>query len=282
MLQNTFCHIPSVGIKSERKLWDAGYTSWESILDHPAPESVLGGKTRFYLQHLEESRQHLEARDISWFEKCLPAKQLWRLFGAFHENAAYLDIESTGLGPPNEAITAISFYDGSQVHSYVSGRNLEDFATDIQDYSLLVTFNGKCFDIPCIERCMGLKLPQAHLDLRFVLGAAGVRGGLKACEKHFGLDRGDLDGVNGYDAVLLWRAYEQRKDERILDTLLAYNIEDVLSLEVLACHAYNLLLDDTPFNGSHRLEIPTPGYNPVQPHRWLLEEIRSAHDRGEL
>ena len=29
MLQHTFCHIPGIGMKTERKLWEAGITSWE-------------------------------------------------------------------------------------------------------------------------------------------------------------------------------------------------------------------------------------------------------------
>ncbi len=29
MLHQTFCHIPGIGMKTERKLWEAGITSWE-------------------------------------------------------------------------------------------------------------------------------------------------------------------------------------------------------------------------------------------------------------
>ena len=46
-----------------------------------------------------------------------------------------------------------------------------------------------------------------------------------------GLDRGYLEGVDGYFAVLLWREYELYHDQEALETLLAYNIADTVNLE---------------------------------------------------
>jgi len=56
--------------------------------------------------------------------------------------------------------------------------------------------------------------------LRYVLKSLGYSGGLKSCEKALGLDRGDLDGVDGYFAVLLWRDYQKKHNEKALETLL--------------------------------------------------------------
>ncbi|MFO8031679.1 MAG: ribonuclease H-like domain-containing protein [Desulfohalobiaceae bacterium] len=42
---------------------------------------------------------------------------------------------------------------------------------------------------------------------------------------------GELQERDGYFAVLLWQDYKQRKSDKSLETLLAYNIQDVLSLE---------------------------------------------------
>ena len=145
------------------------------------------------------------------------------------------------------------------------------------NHDLLVTFNGKCFDVPFLERTFGTRLRMAHVDVRFVLAKAGIRGGLKRCEHHFGMDRGGLEGVDGYWAVLLWRAFENTGDKRFLETLLAYNVEDVLRLRTLAVLAYNLLLEATPFHLSRQLAVPTPGENPVQAHDWALERIRAMY-----
>ena len=41
------------------------------------------------------------------------------------------------------------------------------------------------------------------------MSSLGYRGGLKGCEKCLGLDRAELDGVDGYFAVLLWNEYRK-------------------------------------------------------------------------
>jgi uncharacterized protein YprB with RNaseH-like and TPR domain len=40
---------------------------------------------------------------------------------------------------------------------------------------------------------LALKLDQAHIDLRYLLGSVGSKGGLKKCEEAIGIDRGDLN-----------------------------------------------------------------------------------------
>ncbi|MBW2193860.1 MAG: exonuclease, partial [Deltaproteobacteria bacterium] len=54
-----------------------------------------------------------------------------------------------------------------------------------------------------------------------------------------------------------------------LETLLAYNIQDVLTLEALMVIAYNLKIKDTPFYGN---PLPAP----------LLPEIPLAVDRATI
>jgi hypothetical protein len=277
MLQNTFCHIPRVGVKTEALLWEAGVRSWDDLAALRAPVPGVRGSLPALQAGLEESLARFQAGDGAWFAARMPAKESWRLYADFLHSAAYVDIETTGTGPPEDHITSIALYDGATVRTYVHGRNLEDFLDDIRDYRLLVTFNGKCFDAPFIERQFATRLDMAHLDLRFALKAAGVGGGLKKVEKHFGLDRGDLDGVDGYWAVLLWQDFLQRGDERSLETLLAYNVEDVLSLQVLAAHAFNLLLDKTPFAVSHQVALPALGANPYTGHREVLDRVRARY-----
>ena len=92
-----------------------------------------------------------------------------------------------------------------------------------------------------------------------VLRSLGITGGLKGCEKKLGIDRKELDGVDGYFAVLLWREYLKSGNRAALDTLLAYNIEDVVNLETLMVIAYNMNLDATPFSGELRLPLEPDG-----------------------
>ncbi|MEZ4549042.1 MAG: ribonuclease H-like domain-containing protein [Desulfobacterales bacterium] len=72
------------------------------------------------------------------------------MFADFRHATAYVDIETTGLENPE--ITTISLYDGARIRYYVNGQNLDQFQDDITDYPLIVTYNGKTFDLPVIER----------------------------------------------------------------------------------------------------------------------------------
>lgn len=275
MLQNTFLHLPGVGGKTEEKFWDHGLSTWREALNQDALP-VGKAKQEQVRMLLEESAQRLEQGDALWFGNALPTKEQWRLFPAFRHSAAYVDIETTGMTMEDDHITTIALYDGTDIRTYVYGDNLDDFQDDIREYKMIVTYNGRCFDGPFIERYFQIKLNMAHMDLRFVLKAAGVSGGLKNCEKEMGLDRGDLAGVDGFDAVLLWREYDITKDERALRTLLAYNIEDVINLEWLAVAAYNRLIASTPF-AEEKIENPLPPSNPLVGDRLYLDEVREKY-----
>lgn len=276
MLTHTFCHTPGLGVKTEERLWNAGIHTWDQALStNGGPELPLKGhKAKILREYLDESRQRLDDGDAAWFGERLPPSESWRLFDQYRDQAAYVDIETTGGDRGLHYITTIALWDGREARSYVHGRNLDDFIDDVWNYKLLVTFNGRCFDAPMIEQHYKAKLPMAHLDLRFALKGAGIAGGLKKVEKHFGLTRGLLDGVDGYWAVLLWREYDRKRNENALRTLLAYNMEDVLSLEVLATHAYNHLVAATPFGERLQLDVPMPGLNPQTPDPVILEKLQ--------
>ena len=263
MLQNTFCHIPGIGPKTEQRLWDSGLLTWTDLLertDLPLPT----GKVDRARAMIQESVRRLRADDAVYFYRALPTHQHWRLFPAFRHSAAYVDIETTGLGNPGDMITTIAVHDGGPVRHYVQGDNLNEFGRDIERYQLLVTFNGKCFDVPFIRSYLGAPMPHAHVDLRYVLSSLGYGGGLKRCEKTLGIDRRDLAELDGYFAVLLWHDYARRGNARALETLLAYNVLDVLNLETLMVIAYNKKLERTPFSSTHLLPMPVLPPNPFR------------------
>jgi hypothetical protein len=258
MLTNTFIHIQGIGLKTEADLWQAGTLEWDDFLGN-RPDGISPARTTYIIEALEESRSNLTTRP-EYFTGLLPASQHWRIFPHFRDKIAYLDIETTGLGDSCD-ITTIALYDGQTIKHYIHGQNLDDFSLDILAYDVLVSYNGKSFDVPVIERFFGITLDKAHIDLRYVLNGLGFKGGLKGCEKQMGLSRGELDGVNGYMAVLLWNFYRQTGEQRALDTLLAYNIMDTVNLEVLMVEAYNRSLATTPFQ--RNLTLPSPDQPPI-------------------
>jgi uncharacterized protein YprB with RNaseH-like and TPR domain len=265
MLRHTFCHIPGVGGKTERQLWSAGLTTWEAVLQTEHSRR-FGVSRRLPAEVLHESVQQHARANPAWFSDRLPSAEAWRLFGDFRDRVAYLDIETTGL-EYSDQVTTIALYDGKQIRTYVRGRNLPDFVKDVEAYRVLVTYNGKAFDIPFLRRCFRCKFDQAHIDLRHVLAGLGIRGGLKSCERQMGLARPGLEDVDGFVATLLWRDFSRRQDPRALESLLAYNVQDTVNLETLMIHAFNRKLDElkeTPFAQAYRLSPPQPPANPFR------------------
>jgi uncharacterized protein YprB with RNaseH-like and TPR domain len=251
MLKNTFCHIQNIGLATEFKLWNAGIHDWDLFLQSaniPLSKSRIASISR----ELEQSSKQLANGNPHYFVQHLPVNQYWRLFPRFRDTIAYLDIETTGLENWCNEITTIALYDGQRVHSYVNGQNLDDFVDDIQRFKIIVTYNGRCFDVPFIERYFRIKLDQVHIDLRYVLKSLGFSGGLKGCERQLGIDRGELSGVDGFYAVVLWETYKRTGHQKSLEMLIEYNAMDARNLETLLEMAYERKVQDiSAGNGDH-------------------------------
>jgi len=274
MLKNTFQHIPGIGRKTEERIWASGVTDWD-CLDSSPGVNLPPQKMAAMAAYCRESGKQFARGNPVYFEKLLSASLGWRLFPEFRDRTVYLDIETDGLDSYYGHITTIALYNGSDVFWYVQGKNLDDFVKDIAKYQVIVTYNGKTFDVPFIESYFRTKLLQAHIDLRYVLASLGYKGGLKRCEKALGVGRGDLEGIDGAFAPLLWKEYQIRNSRAALETLLAYNIEDVVNLETLMVKAYNLKIAATPFAKTHRIELPQAPELPFSPHRQVVEKIQA-------
>jgi uncharacterized protein YprB with RNaseH-like and TPR domain len=118
MLKHTFCHIPGIGEKTERRLWAAGLTSWAAPF-----ERGLGGFRPVWEEHVRESLSRYAGRDLDYFAERLPGGCQWRIYHDFRDSCAFIDIETTGLGPSAE-ITTAALFDGREIRWYVSGQNL--------------------------------------------------------------------------------------------------------------------------------------------------------------
>ena len=90
---------------------------------------------------------------------------------------------------------------------------------------------------------------------------------MKAIAAQIGLEReGLLKEVNGFLAVLLWSEY-QRGNRTALDTLVHYNLEDVVNLQYLADIVYNeaaagLPIDVKPLQVHETFSVDVP-FDPV-------------------
>lgn len=273
MLKNTFTHIPGIGVKTEERLWESGILNWNDFTE-PLPIKLSQNRMAHLKPYIRDSRKHLKTFNPKYFENLLPSNLHWRMFPEFRDSTVYLDIETTGLESWGNDITSITLYDGKSISYYVNGQNLDDFTDDIKRYKVIVTYNGKSFDIPFIENYFGINIPHAHIDLRYILASLGYRGGLKGCEKQLGIARGDLADLDGYFAVLLWDEFQRNKNQKALETLLAYNIQDTVNLETLMVMAYNIKLRDTPFLQTHQLQEPTQPDIPFEADRKTINRIK--------
>ena len=277
MLEQSFCHIPGIGAKTEQGLWAAGVTGWREVAGHAG---LPPRRAAMLTQHATESIERLQARDARYFAERLPVNQHWRLFPHFRDRVAYLDIETTGLEAPGDHITTIALFDGATIRHYVHGDNLPAFAQDVRAYDLLVTFNGKGFDVPFIESYFGMRLSTPHIDLRHVLASLGYKGGLKLIEHALGFDRGELTDIDGYFAVLLWHDYKRKQNHAALETLIAYNMVDTVNLEALMVIAYNLKVAQTPFAESLRLPPPAAPAIPFTADMPTVSRLRRQYYGG--
>jgi len=263
MLTNTFVHIQGIGVKTEQKLWESGFTGWGCI-SQGAPHGLIKKRNGFLHAGIEESIKNLDDNNPAYFGSRLQSGQAWRMFPEFRSSIAYVDIETTGLDRGCDEITTIALFDGRSIRTYVQGENLGRFADDIRDYRVLVTYNGKSFDVPFMERYFNSRLNHAQIDLRYILKSLGFSGGLKSCERQLGMSRGDLSEVDGFLAVYLWDRYKRKGDLKALESLLAYNVQDTINLERLIVTAYNMEIRNTPFAADKRLPDVALPENPFR------------------
>jgi hypothetical protein len=239
MLKRTFIHLPGVGEHTEAHFWRQGLHTWEDFL---AAAAVSGlGRERLVFLRAAVKESLAQEDNPAYFGPLLPPAERWRLFRLFRARAAYLDIETTGYTWPGLQVTVVGLYDGATMRQFVHGKNLQEFPQALENLDLVITFNGSQFDLPVLRAYFpGLQLPPVHLDLRFILGRLGFKGGLKKIEPRFGIHRPpEVAGMDGYEAVLLWDRH-CRGDYHALDQLLTYNREDVVNLEILMDRAFQL------------------------------------------
>lgn len=250
MIEHTFIILKGIGTITERKLWQKGILTWEDFISTRKIERISGERKKGYNKELSKAVNQLENGNSSYFSTCLDGREHWRLYEKLQSGACFLDIETTGL---DCGITVIGIYSQEGYKHYVRGINLERdlIEQELKKYSMLVTFYGRAFDMPFIERELNISLDIPHLDLCFAGKKIGLKGGLKKVEQHMNIEREeDITGLNGWDAVHLWNAY-QKGDLDALDLLIRYNKADTVNLKQLADIMYSKLREKVFLSWQH-------------------------------
>lgn len=239
-IENSFIPVRGVGETTERRLWHDGITHWDDF----TPD-VVGRQTGENIDaFIDEARTHLDAGDATFFDGAFPSGERWRLYENFRDGACFFDIETTGLDHDRNRVTTVSFHCAGDTTTLVAGDDLtrETVQAQFDAADLLVSFNGKRFDVPFLETSFGMDVEVPHLDLMYTCRKLGLSGGLKPIEREVGIER-DRPDISGRDAVRLWREHEAGRDGS-LETLVSYNREDAVNLRTLADEVTGRLHDD--------------------------------------
>ena len=226
-LESSFIQIPGIGAKTERTLWQSGYTDWLSdVSDAPIHRTARDNIESF----ASEAAEHLDQSNVHYFDERLPTHASWRLAETFLPSATAIDIETTGLDPTQAVVTTVSFHGPRGTRTLVRDRDLtlRNLHEEFRDIDLLLSFNGARFDLPFLAEHFDIQPTLPHLDLMYPCRRVGLTGGLKAIEQTVGISR-DQPDIDGRQAISLWHQAEQG-DETALESLISYNQEDTRTL----------------------------------------------------
>lgn len=239
MIKRTFIFIPGIGEKTEEYFWKKGILNWNNFKEAGNIVGLGKAKRRIIRDYLNRADESINTQKASFFAKYLPQREYWRLYKEYINKTIFLDIETTGLSPYYDKITLIGTFDGNKIKIFLKDNNLEEALDYLRNFEIIVTFNGKLFDIPFIKKELPkAKIPPVHIDLRYLLRSLGFTGSLKKIEEKLSMQRPkDMQEINGREAAVLWSKFV-KGDNKALEKLFLYNIYDTVNLQKLLHFCY--------------------------------------------
>lgn len=159
-----------------------------------------------------------------------------------------LDIETTGLKPSQSKFILGGLYEleSKTMHQFFAENRdqekeaLAGFMKQVLALDMVVTYNGRHFDLPFLQKRMeafSMKgtLPY-NLDLYLVLnGHSPIKKFVpnlkqKTVENYMGLWETRTDEISGAESVTLYNTYEKTGDKALGEKILLHNSDDVLQL----------------------------------------------------
>ncbi len=233
MLKESFIFLPKITVQKEQLIWQNANT-WNEFLEKKEIKGISPQHKHGYDKILTAAKDALLSDDAPYFARLFESVDQWRLYDQFKENAVFLDIETAS---EYGDVTVVGLSDGTETKTFVRGINLDKSALEaaMKPYKLIVTFNGKSFDIPVLKKYFNMDFNLPHVDLKHVCAKVGLSGGLKRIEPMFGIKRPEsIKHVRGDDACELWRCWKATGDRDFLDMLVTYNSEDCINLKRIA------------------------------------------------
>lgn len=243
MIRSSFAFLEKVGDRLEQNLLQQGIHNWDHFLNRKYVKGISRPRKLYYDRKIKDAKKALYNFDSQYFADILPNSEMWRLYDFFKEDAVFFDIETTGLSSYAD-VTLFGLFDGIETKTMIRNIswNLDALKKEFQKYKMIVTYNGTSFDLPFVRKRYPDLIPEniPHFDLRFACQRLGLTGGLKGVEKALGIKRRKLvDGLDGGDALRLWKMYKATGDEHYINLLVEYNEEDIINLKTIA----NIVVD---------------------------------------
>lgn len=284
MIRRTFQHIPGVGPWREKDLWARGIVNWDFFPDAGIP-AISKKADVVARERIALAQNALDRRDLRAIGELFPPREHWRLYGEFAEQAVFFDIESDGQGVGSAPTVVSLFSERHGLEVFIQGRNLDALPTAMAKHPFWISFNGTVYDEPVLRHYFeeNFPRPDVHVDLRFFGRKFGLTGGLKDIEDAVGIGRPPhMKGVNGMDAVHLWRAYRQTGDVAMLRFLVEYNLYDAFQLRSLMDLAWNRAIDELNLNDEQRRTVFERGDVLYDVNKLLLELSPTTVDLNTL
>ena len=165
--------------------------------------------------------------------------------------AGVLDIETTGLNPAQNKFILGGLFDlqTKTIYQYFAESRHEEEATlaafleEVSKLDLVITYNGRHFDLPFMQKRMNKygmsgELPY-NLDLYLVINGHSPIKKLvpnlkqKTVENYMGLWQSRADEISGGESVELYNRYENTGSSELEEKILLHNSDDVLQLSRL-------------------------------------------------
>lgn len=234
MIDRTFTHCDGIGPVTEQKLRCAGINTWQDFITFQDLRKlpISANSAARIVPTIEKSITSLASDDIQYFTSKFATREQWRILNHYRDDITFFDIETTGYSTYSSEITVAACLHKGQMHHFVQGDNLDGFLDLLSDARLTSSFCGASFDIPHILHFFNIpEFPAPHVDLRWVAYYAGLKGGLKQIEVDLQMNRPrEINGLDGNDAIRLWRLWKNVNDQEYLAKLIQYCIADVATL----------------------------------------------------
>ncbi|MBQ8639531.1 MAG: ribonuclease H-like domain-containing protein [Lachnospiraceae bacterium] len=168
------------------------------------------------------------------------------------KDIVFFDIETTGLSSDSSSLYLIGIVYHQQMEWHIrqwfadsmaaEQEIIQDFFQFIQNFKVLISYNGDSFDIPYLIKCAeqyGIESPFDKLTsldlyrkirpLRRLLKLESLK--LPAVEAFLGIER--ANDINGKDLIPLYKEFLNTQDETLYQAFLLHNEEDLKALPQL-------------------------------------------------